>query len=180
METIVQRHYNKEKHLQLIKNNIKNKERTDYTILIDYQIFYERQEEILSLCTEFVESKTSIFTFCESFIKLVDSISLFSIEVCNNYEKLEQFHVNHQFMNMEDFRVKVNFISHILDDFYYEYIYEGLYEDDAEPFLNRPSLFQLICEYSYDLITFYKQLKEFVDSELEKDAFQPSEKPGNE
>ena len=42
METIVQRNYDKEKHLQLIKNNIKNSERDDYSILIDYQIFYER------------------------------------------------------------------------------------------------------------------------------------------
>ncbi len=41
METIVQRHYNKDKHLQLIKNNIENRERDDYSILIDYQIFYE-------------------------------------------------------------------------------------------------------------------------------------------
>jgi hypothetical protein len=35
METIVQRHYDKEKHLQLIKNNIKNSERDDYSILIE-------------------------------------------------------------------------------------------------------------------------------------------------
>ena len=168
METIVQREYDKEKHLQLIKNNIKNKERTDYTILIDYQIFYERREEILNLCIEFVEEKTDIFTFCESFIKLVDSVSMFSNEICNNYEKLKQFQTNPQFMNMENFRVKVNFITHIVDEFYYEYIYNELYEDDAEPFLDNSSLFQLICEYSHDLITFYKQLKKFVDSELKK------------
>ena len=180
METIVQREYDKDKHLQLVKNNIENKERTDYTILIDYQVFYERQEEILNLCTEFVESKTSIFTFCESFIKLVDSISLFSNEVCNNYEKLKQFQTNHHFMNMENFRVKVSFISHILDNFYYQYIYDELYEDDAEPFLDNFSLFLLIHNYTYDLIPFYKEVKEFVDSELEKEASQPPEKSENE
>ena len=168
METIVQREYDKDKHLQLVKNNIENKERTDYTILIDYQVFYERQEEILNLCTEFVESKTSIFTFCESFIKLVDSVSMFSNEICNNYEELKQFQTNPQFMNMDGFRIKVNYISRILDDFYYLYIYDDLYEDNAEPFLDNSSLFQLICEYSHDLITFYKQLKKFVDSELKK------------
>ncbi len=86
METIVQRNYNKDKHLQLIKNNIENRERDDYSILIDYQIFYERREEILNLCTEFIESKTSIFKFCENFIKLVDSISIFII-----IPKLENF-----------------------------------------------------------------------------------------
>lgn len=180
METIVQRHYNKEKHLQLIKNNSKNSERDDYSILIDYQIFYERREEILNLCIEFVEEKTDIFTFCESFIKLVDSVSMFSNEICNNYEELKQFQTNPQFMNMDGFRIKVNYISRILDDFYYLYIYDDLYEDNAEPFLKNSSLFLLIRNYTYDLITFYKQLKEFVDSELEKDAFQPSEKPGNE
>ena len=169
METIVQRHYNKEKHLQLIKNNIKNRERDDYSILIDYQIFYERRKEILSLCTKFVESKISIFKFCENFIKLIDSISLFSNEICNNYEKLKQFQTNPQFMNMENFRVKVNFISHILDDFYYQYIDEDLYEDEDEPFLNHSSLFLLINNYTYDLIPFYKEVKEFVDSEIEKD-----------
>jgi len=180
METIVQREYDKNKHLKLIKNNIKNKERSDYTILIDYQVFYERREEILNLCTEFLESKISIFTFCESFIKLVDSISIFSNEICTNYEKLEQFQINAQFMNMDNFRIKVNFISHILDNFYYDYISDDLYEDDAEPFLTSPSLFQLICEYSQDLITFYKQLKEFVDSEIKKDTPQSLEKPENE
>jgi hypothetical protein len=180
METIVQRHYDKDKHLQLIKNNIKNSERDDYSILIDYQIFYERRKEILSLCTEFVESKISIFKFCENFIKLIDSISLFSNEICNNYEELEQFQTNPQFMNMENFRVKVNFISRILDDFYYLYIYDELYEDDAEPFLDHSSLFLLIHNYTYDLIPFYKEVKEFVDSELEKDASQPSKNPENE
>ena len=180
METIVQREYDKDKHLQLVKNNIENKERTDYTILIDYQVFYERQEEILNLCTEFVESKTSIFTFCESFIKLVDSISLFSNEICNNYEKLKQFQTNPQFMNMENFRVKVNFISHILDDFYYQYIDEDLYEDEDEPFLGNADLLQLIHNYTYDLIPFYKEVKKFVDSELKKDTPQPSKKQENE
>ena len=180
METIVQREYNKDKHLQLIKNNSKNSERDDYSILIDYQIFYERRKEILSLCTEFVESKISIFKFCENFIKLVDSISLFSNEVCNNYEKLKQFQTNHHFMNMENFRVKVSFISHILDNFYYQYIYDELYEDDAEPFLDNSSLFLLIHNYTYDLIPFYKEVKEFVDSELEKEASQPPEKSENE
>ena len=180
METIVQRNYDKEKHLQLIKNNIKNSERDDYSILIDYQIFYERRKEILSLCTEFVESKISIFKFCENFIKLIDSISLFSNEVCNSYEKLEQFQTNPQFMNMENFRVKVNFISRILDDFYYLYIYDELYEDDAEPFLDHSSLFLLINNYTYDLIPFYKEVKEFVDSELEKEASQPPQKSENE
>jgi len=180
METIVQRNYNKDKHLQLIKNNIENRERDDYSILIDYQIFYERREEILNLCTEFLESKISIFTFCESFIKLVDSISILSNEVCNNYEKLEQFQTNPQFMNMENFRVKVNFISHIVDEFYYEYIYDELYEDDAEPFLGCPNLFVLIREYSYELIPFYKDIKTFVDSEIKKDTPQSLEKPENE
>jgi hypothetical protein len=139
METIVQRQYNKQKHLALIKNNIKNKERSDYTILIDYQIFYERREEILNLCNEFLESKISIFKFCENFIKLVDSIAIFSNDICTNYEKLEQFQTNPRFMNMENFRVKVNFISHILNNFYYQYIYDELYEDDAEPFLDHSS-----------------------------------------
>ena len=180
METIVQREYDKDKHLKLIKNNIENRERDDYSILIDYQVFYERRAEILNLCTEFVESKTSIFTFCESFIKLIDSISLFSNEVCNNYEKLKQFQTNHHFMNMENFRVKVSFISHILDNFYYQYIYDELYEDDAEPFLGNADLFQLIHNYTYDLIPFYKEVTKFVDSELEKEASQPSKKPENE
>lgn len=180
METIVQREYDKNKHLKLIKNNIKNKERSDYTILIDYQVFYERREEILNVCNQFLESKISIFTFCESFIKLVDSISIFSNDMCTNCEKLEQFQINAQFMNMENFRIKVNYISHILDDFYYDYISNDLYEDDAEPFLTSPSLFQLIREYSQDLITFYKQLKEFVDSEIEEDTPQSLEKPKNE
>ena len=67
-----------------------------------------------------------------------------------------------------------------MDDFYYDYISDDLYEDDAEPFLTSPSLFQLICEYSQDLITFYKQLKEFVDSEIKKDTPQSLEKPENE
>jgi hypothetical protein len=40
METIVQREYDKDKHLKLIKNNIENRERDDYSILIDYQVFY--------------------------------------------------------------------------------------------------------------------------------------------
>ena len=180
METIVQRKYDKDKHLKLIKNNIENRERDDYSILIDYQVFYERRAEILSLCTEFVESKISIFKFCENFIKLVDSVSLFSNEVCNSYEKLEQFQTNPQFMNMDGFRLKVNYISRILDDFYYEYIYDELYEDEAEPFLDNSSLFQLICEYSHDLITFYKRLKKFVDSELENDTSQPPQKSENE
>jgi len=70
---------------------------------------------------------------------------------------------------MENFRVKVNFISHILDDFYYQYIDEDLYEDEDEPFLNHSSLFLLINNYTYDLIPFYKEVKEFVDSEIEKD-----------
>lgn len=180
METIVQREYDKEKHLQLIKNNIKNKERTDYTILIDYQIFYERRKEILSLCTEFVEEKTDIFTFCESFIKLVDSVSMFSNEICNNYEELKQFQTNPQFMNMDGFRIKVNYISRILDDFYYLYIYDDLYEDNAEPFLKNSSLFLLIRNYTYDLIPFYKEVKKFVDSELEKGTLQPSKNLENE
>ena len=81
---------------------------------------------------------------------------------------------------MENFRVKVNFISHILNNFYYQYIYDELYEDDAEPFLDHSSLFLLIHNYTYDLIPFYKEVKEFVDSELEKDASQPSKNPENE
>jgi hypothetical protein len=170
METIVQRNYDKDKHLKLIKKNIDNKERRDYTILIDYQVFYERREEILNVCNKFLESKISIFTFCESFIKLVDSISIFSNHICTNYEKLQQFQINAQFMNMENFRIKVNCISHILDDFYYDYISDDLYEDDAEPFLGCPNLFVLIREYSYELIPFYKDIKTFVDSEIEEDT----------
>ena len=77
----VQRHYNKEKHLQFIKNNIENSERDDYSILIDYHIFYERREEILSLCTEFLEIKIDIFIFCKSLINLD-----FEIDGLGNYK----------------------------------------------------------------------------------------------
>ena len=180
METIVQREYDKDKHLKLIKNNIKNKERSDYTILIGYQVFYERREEILNLCTEFLEMKIDIFTFCRSFMNLVNTISTFSNDICTNCEKLEQFQINPQFMNMDNFRVKVNCISHTVDDFYYLYLYEDFYEDDAEPFLGCPNLFVLIREYSYELIPFYKDIKTFVDSEIKKDTPQSLEKPKNE